>query len=140
VLHFPGFVVVWVLPSSLLSFLPSSPPVWALLVSLQLWTWAVVSEWTAGYCDLCHDDEKVSLLECEFFDFFFVGGGLALEDDLLGFDGMALLVADLLLEVGDLHGRAGTVWLGSISTANTSPFRFFMLIFMIFQINTKHHR
>ena len=51
---------------------------------------------------------------------------------------MALLLADLLLEVGDLTGSGGTVWLGSISTEKTSPFRFFMLIFMIFQISIKH--
>jgi hypothetical protein len=51
---------------------------------------------------------------------------------------VALLLADLLLEVGDLNGSGGTVWLGSISTEKTSPFRFFMLIFMIFQISIKH--
>lgn len=56
-------------------------------------------------CDLGHDDEEVGLLESQFFDFFVVVGGLALEDDLLRIDGMPLLLADLLLEVGD--GLAG---------------------------------
>jgi hypothetical protein len=89
---------------------------------------------------LGHDDEEVGLLEAELFDFFIVGGGLAFEDDLLGVDGVPLLVTDLFLEVCDLRKGASTVWLGSISTANTYPFRFFMLIFMIFQIKYKTPR
>jgi len=43
---------------------------------------------------------------------------------------VTLFLTDLLLEVGDLNGRGRTVWLGSIYTENTSPFRFFMFIFI----------
>lgn len=89
---------------------------------------------------MSHDDQEVGLLEAKFFDFLIVGGSLAFEDDLLGVDGVPLLVTDLFLEVCDLREGASTVWLGSISTANTSPFRFFMLIFMIFQIKFKPSR
>lgn len=66
------------------------------------------------YCDLGHDHEEVGLLESQFLDFFLVVGGLALEDDLLRINRMPLLVLDLLLQVGDLNGRASTVWVGSI--------------------------
>lgn len=104
---------------------------------LQLWIWAAVSVWEGKYCDLSHDDQEVGLLEAELFDFFIIGGSLAFEDDLLGVDGVSLLVTDLFLEVSDLCEGASTVWEGSISTANTYPFRFFMLIFMIFQIKFK---
>lgn len=78
-----------------------------------------------------HDHEEVGLLESQFLDFFLVVGGLALEDDLLRINRVPLLVLDLLLQVGDLNGRASTVWVGSISTENTSPFRFFILIFIV---------
>jgi hypothetical protein len=80
---------------------------------------------------LGHDHEEVGLLESQFLDFFLVVGGLALEDDLLRINRVPLLVLDLLLQVGDLNGRASTVWVGSISTENTSPFRFFILIFIV---------
>jgi hypothetical protein len=121
-------------PSSPPASRVSSPPALAAQASLQLWIWVAASGWEARYCDLGHDNKEVGLLEAELFDFFVVGGGLAFEDDLLGVDGVPLLVTDLLLEVCDLGEGGSTVWLGSISTANTSPFRFFMLIFMIFQI------
>ena len=78
-----------------------------------------------------HDHEEVGLLESQFLDFFLVVGGLALEDDLLRINRVPLLVLDLLLQVGDLNLRASTVWVGSISTENTSPFRFFILIFIV---------
>lgn len=78
-----------------------------------------------------HDHEEVGLLESQFLDFFLVVGGLALEDDLLGVHGMPLLVLDPLLEVGDLSGTDSTVCVGSISMENTSPFRFFILIFIV---------
>jgi hypothetical protein len=80
---------------------------------------------------LGHDHEEVGLLESQFLDFFLVVGGLALEDDLLRINRVPLLVLDLLLQVGDLNLRASTVWVGSISTENTSPFRFFILIFIV---------
>lgn len=49
-----------------------------------------------------HHHEEVSLLQGQLLDLFFVGGGLALEDNLLGIDGVPLLVSDLFLEFSDL--------------------------------------
>lgn len=79
---------------------------------------------------MAHDDQKIGFFEGKFLKSFLIFGGFALEDDLHGLGGNALLGLDLLLQDGDLSSAGGTLAEGSTSTEKISPLRFLRLIFM----------
>ena len=90
----------------------------------------MVSALEIVYCNLAHDDQKVSLLDSQLLQRFLVFGGFTLEDDLHRPGGHTLLGLYFLLQACDLTYTDCTLTVGSISIEKISPFKFFRLIFI----------
>ena len=73
-----------------------------LIFRLQLSALEGVSIYEVSYGDLRHENEKISLFECQLVKGIVVVGGLAFKDDLLCLHVVPLGVPDLLLEVQNL--------------------------------------